>query len=51
MAAKREGEENDLALVTKRQRTDERAIVPVGGSALSSNANNQLSVTVEVGTM
>ena len=47
MATKRGGEEDELALVAKRQRTDGGAIVPVGSS--SSQPNNQLAVTVEVG--
>lgn len=46
MAAKRPGDEDDLALIAKRQRTDGAAIVSVGNS--SSQPNNQLSVTNEV---
>lgn len=46
MAAKRAGDEDDLALIAKRQRIDGGAIVPVGNA--SSQPNNQLSVTSEV---
>lgn len=46
MAAKRAGEEDDLALVAKRPRTDEGALVLVGNS--SSQPKNQLGVTLEV---
>lgn len=46
MAAKREGEVDDLALVSKRQRTDGGSLVPVRSPA--SQAGNQLSTTVEV---
>jgi hypothetical protein len=46
MASKRGGEEDDLALVAKRQRTDGGVVVPVGNT--SSQANNQLAVTTEV---
>lgn len=45
MAAKRAGDEDDLALVAKRQRTEGGAIVPVGTG--SSQPNNQLGVTSE----
>lgn len=43
MVAKRPGDEDDSALIAKRQRTDGGAIVPVGNP--SSQPNNQLSVT------
>lgn len=46
MAAKRAGDEDDLALVAKRQRTDGGAIVPVGNA--SAQPSNQLGVTSEV---
>lgn len=46
MAAKRAGEEEDLALVAKRQRTDEGALIPTGMAP--AQPKNQLGFTLDV---